>query len=176
MTSTARRAVTVAASLAAVGALAACGTADEAATTAPPESAESSAQATDDVDADADATAETEDGAESGVATEAPTDAEAGGYTDGSYTATGSYISPGGEESVEVTLTLAADVVTDVEVVSLAKHPNSERFQGEFISGIADVVVGVPIDELAVDKVAGSSLTSGGFNEAVDLIKDEARA
>ena len=51
-----------------------------------------------------------------------------------------------------------------------------ERYQGEFVDGIADVVIGVPIDDLKVSKVAGSSLTSGGFNDAVQQIKDEARA
>lgn len=162
MTPAARRAVTVAASLAAVGTLASCGGAQ-----APAVGEDASGSASESTsEAPADGAPEGDDAAAAG----------SGSYADGSYTATGSYISPGGEESIEVTLTLASDAVTDVEVVSLAKHPNSERFQGEFISGIADEVVGVPIDELAVDKVAGSSLTSGGFNEAVDLIKDEARA
>ncbi|PFG18695.1 FMN-binding protein [Serinibacter salmoneus] len=97
-------------------------------------------------------------------------------YADGTYTATGGYISPNGPEEVEVTLTLSSGVVAEVDVASLATNPNSEFYQGEFIGGIADVVVGVPIDELEVDRVAGSSLTSGGFNEAVEIIKGEASA
>ncbi|PWD50810.1 hypothetical protein C8046_09285 [Serinibacter arcticus] len=165
MTLAARRAVTVAASLAAVSALAACAPADDPAVTTD-ETGESSAESTETASESASESAGSD---EAGAAT-------GGTYADGSYTATGSYISPGGEESVEVTLTLASDVVTDVEVVSLAEHPNSVRFQGEFIDGIADVVEGVPLDELAVDKVAGSSLTSGGFNEAVEIIKGEAGA
>jgi hypothetical protein len=48
--------------------------------------------------------------------------------------------------------------------------------QGEFISGIAGVVVGKNIDSIKVDKVGGSSLTSGGFNAAVDAIKADAEA
>jgi hypothetical protein len=35
--------------------------------------------------------------------------------------------------------------------------------------------VGKNIDELNVSKVAGSSLTSGGFNQAVEKIKQEAQ-
>ena len=37
-----------------------------------------------------------------------------------------------------------------------------------------DVVVGQDIDEISVSRVAGSSLTSGGFNRAIEEIKAEA--
>ena len=52
--------------------------------------------------------------------------------------------------------------------------PETTKYQGKFIAGIADVVVGKKLDELQVDRVAGSSLTSGGFDQAVVRIKDEA--
>ena len=77
---------------------------------------------------------------------------------------------------MDVTLTLESNVVTDVEVVGHGDNPNTKQFQGEFIGGIASEVVGKNIDELSVDKVAGSSLTSGGFNKAVDAIKADALA
>jgi uncharacterized protein with FMN-binding domain len=116
--------------------------------------------------------------------TEAPstdspsTDAGAtGAYTDGTYEASGDYTDGGGQtETVDVSITLAGDVITAVEVTGDAKSPTSERYQSEFIDGIADVVVGKSIDEISVDKVAGSSLTSGGFNEAVEEIKADAAA
>lgn len=110
--------------------------------------------------------------------TDTGTGAEAttGEYTDGEYTETGSYQSPNGTETIEVTLTLADNVITDVTVVGNGGNPNTERFQGEFIDGIADVVVGKNIDEIVVDKVAGSSLTSGGFDDAVAKIKADALA
>ena len=97
-------------------------------------------------------------------------------YTDGDYSATGSYESPGGAETIEVEIALAGDIVTAVTVTSNATNPNSVRFQGEFVDGIAAEVVGVDIDELSVDKVAGSSLTSDGFNDAIEQIKAEAVA
>jgi uncharacterized protein with FMN-binding domain len=96
-------------------------------------------------------------------------------YKDGSYTADGSYQSPNGTESITVTVTLADDTVTAVDVVSNAESANSKRYQAEFISGIAAEVVGKDIDSLKVSKVAGSSLTSGGFNAAIDTIKTEAK-
>lgn len=98
----------------------------------------------------------------------------AGGYTDGTYTESGSYQAPSGTETVEVTVTLAGDVITDVQVVGEATDPQAKLHQGEFASGIAGVVVGKSIDDIQVDKVGGSSLTSGGFNEAIDAIKADA--
>lgn len=95
-------------------------------------------------------------------------------YTDGQYTESGSYQSPGGTESVEVTITLAANTVTAVTVVGDAQGSNSQIYQEMFASGIGAEVVGKNIDELAVDKVAGSSLTSGGFNDALATIKADA--
>ncbi|MBX3311675.1 MAG: hypothetical protein KF916_02080 [Microbacteriaceae bacterium] len=93
---------------------------------------------------------------------------------DGTYTATGSYVSPGGRESVEVTVSLEDGLVVDINVTSLAKNPNSKEYQAKFISGIANQVVGKSILSLNVSKVAGSSLTSGGFNQAITQIINEA--
>lgn len=97
-----------------------------------------------------------------------------GSYTDGEYTESANYQSPNGTEEVEVTVTLADGVITAVEVVGDGDNPNSKRYQTEFADGIADVVVGKSIDEISVDKVAGSSLTSAGFNDAIDAIKADA--
>lgn len=109
--------------------------------------------------------------------TEAPsTDTSGGGYTDGTYTEAGSYQAPSGTETVDVTVTLEGDIITDVQVVGEATDPQAKLHQGEFSSGIAAIVVGKNIDEISVDKVGGSSLTSGGFNEAIDLIKADAAA
>ena len=99
-----------------------------------------------------------------------------GDYTDGTYTESGSYQAPSGTETVEVTVTLADNVITDVSVVGEASDPQAKRHQGEFSDGIAAEVVGKNIDEISVDKIGGSSLTSGGFNEAIDTIKADAAA
>ncbi|MFJ6002665.1 FMN-binding protein [Arthrobacter sp. NPDC092385] len=96
-------------------------------------------------------------------------------YEDGTYTQTGSYQSPAGPEEVGVTLTLEADVVTAVEVEPMPDNPTTTMYQERFAGGISDAIVGRKLDDLAVDKVAGSSLTSGGFNEATDRIKSEAQ-
>ncbi|MFB2596267.1 hypothetical protein ACEXQE_00600 [Herbiconiux sp. P17] len=106
--------------------------------------------------------------------------AEAGGeasgstYTDGTYDATGNYVSPNGKEEVDVSVTLAGDVITAVTVTPEATNPTAIQYQTQFADGIAAVVVGKDIDEIDVSRVAGSSLTSGGFNEAIEAIKADA--
>lgn len=97
-------------------------------------------------------------------------------YTDGTYTAEGSYQTPESVETISVTITLESDIVTAVEVTGDPQARESEQYQSEFIGGIQDEVVGKDIDELSVDRVGGSSLTSGGFNAALDEIRTEAAA
>jgi len=112
--------------------------------------------------------------APSAGATESPATGSA--YTDGTYTAEGSYQTPESVEKVSVTLTLEGNVVTDVEVTGDPQARESQQYQSQFIGGIADEVVGKSIDDISVSRVAGSSLTSGGFNKAVEEIKSEAAA
>ncbi|MCC9192941.1 FMN-binding protein [Arthrobacter sp. zg-Y916] len=98
-----------------------------------------------------------------------------GTYADGEYTGTGSYIPPSNkQEEVTVTMTLSGGTVTAVEVSPSGNNPTSKRYQAEFTDGIQKEVVGKPIDSLDVGKVAGSSLTSQGFNKALEQIKAEA--
>ena len=96
-------------------------------------------------------------------------------YKDGTYSADGTYTSPNGQETVGVELTLAGDTVSAVNITVHPSNPNTKKFQGEFASGISAQIVGKNIDELNVSKVAGSSLTSGGFNDAVQQIKSQAK-
>jgi len=96
------------------------------------------------------------------------------GYKDGTYSAEGNYKSPNGTETVGVQLTLANGTVSAVEVTPHPSNPNTKKFQGQFAGGIAEQIVGKSLDEIKVSKVAGSSLTSGGFNQAVEDIKTQA--
>ena len=116
-------------------------------------------------------TSDSSSGSSSSDGAAANTDAS---YTDGSYTATGDYQSPNGAETIGVELTLKDDIVTEVTITPNASNPNTVRYQGEFKDGIAAEVVGKDIDTLNVTKVAGSSLTSTGFNAAVETIKKDA--
>jgi hypothetical protein len=161
-----RRTLTVLSGLSVVVAVAACGNADAATEDEAPASSQSDAGSDADSDADADATA--------GAGTDGTAGATTGTYADGTYTAEGSYDTPGGEESISVEVTVADDVVTDVTVTPEASGGNAARFQDEFASGVADEVVGTELSGLQVDKVSGSSLTGDGFNAALDQIRADA--
>jgi uncharacterized protein with FMN-binding domain len=101
--------------------------------------------------------------------------AAAAAYKDGTYSADGNYVSPNGTETVGVELTLAGGAVSDVKITPHPSNPNTKKFQGEFASGIKSQIVGKKLDQINVSKVAGSSLTSGGFNAAVTKIKSQAQ-
>ncbi|GAC68255.1 FMN-binding protein [Gordonia soli] len=116
-----------------------------------------------------------ESGTESSAAGSAQTSGAASGeYRDGEYSATGRYTSPGGPQKVGVTVTLANSVITALTLDTSETRGTSKEYQGKFESGIDALVVGKKIDDLDVSKVSGSSLTSGGFNDAIEQIKSEA--
>ncbi len=119
-----------------------------------------------------DEAAETTEMADQPAQSSAPT----ADYRDGTYAATGGYQSPNGPETVEVSITLTGGVISDVEVTPQATNSTSTRYQGDFAGGIAKDVVGKSIDEAEVSRVAGSSLTSGGFAEALQSIRQDAKA
>lgn len=94
-------------------------------------------------------------------------------YTDGTYEATGAYSTPGGRETIEVSVTLKDGVVEDVTVTGDGTG-EARQYQNEFISAYKDRVVGKNIEAVSLSRVAGSSLTSNGFNDAIDEIKADA--
>ncbi|MFE6997663.1 FMN-binding protein [Microbacterium sp. NPDC057659] len=107
-------------------------------------------------------------------AADADTSTSAGSYQDGTYTAEGSYQTPETVETISVTLTLSGGTVSDLEVTGDPQAPETEQYQGQFIDGIDALVDGKKIDDLKVDRVAGSSLTSAGFDQAIEKIKKQA--
>jgi uncharacterized protein with FMN-binding domain len=93
-------------------------------------------------------------------------------YADGVYTATGQY---GGSPSfITVRATLENGIITAVEVTPHATVPQSLELQRGFAAAVPKVVIGKPIDEVCVGKLAGSSGTPRGFNDAIRQIKQQA--
>lgn len=97
-------------------------------------------------------------------------------YKDGTYTATGSYISPGGADQIAVTVTLKDDIITTASVTPMPGDNTSAHYQGIFAANYKQYVVGKDITMLDVHKVSGSSLTSQGFNDAITQIEAQAKA
>lgn len=91
-------------------------------------------------------------------------------YTDGEYTVEGQY----GVKSIIVKLALADDMIKSVEVTPNTTIKMSLGLQKRFAEAVPEVVVGKPIDEVHLDKLAGSSKTTQGFNDALEKVKQKA--
>lgn len=93
-------------------------------------------------------------------------------YADGVYTVKGQY---GDRPSfIVVTVTLKNGVITAVQVTPQATVPESLERQRSFAAAVPKMVVGKPIDQVRVGKLAGSSGTPRGFNDAIQKIKQQA--
>jgi uncharacterized protein with FMN-binding domain len=95
-------------------------------------------------------------------------------YKDGTYSTTGVYASPAGEEKFDISLTLSNGIITDATFTGYATNPASINNQGRFAQGFTAQVVGKPLNELKLSVVNGASLTTKGFMDVVDTIKQDA--
>lgn len=109
------------------------------------------------------------------AATPVPTPTPAAVYSDGSFSATGNFQSPGGNEKIRVTLTIAHDIIQSVSVSAVHIDSTSTSYETQFEGGIGAVVVGKNIDSINVGVVAGASLNGTGFNQAIGKIKSAAK-
>lgn len=96
-------------------------------------------------------------------------------YVDGEYRAVGTYVSPGGLQTINLTVTLKDNVIIDTSLRSDASG-EAKIYVDQFIAGYEAEVIGKPVNEVDLSRVAGSSLTSTGFNEALNEIRDQARS
>lgn len=97
-------------------------------------------------------------------------------YRDGAYTETGSYSTPGGTESITVNATLTDGIITVISATGSASNDESSEYQGQFLSTYKSLVVSKSINAVKLSRVAGSSLTSNGFNAAIGKIKEDAKS
>jgi hypothetical protein len=97
-------------------------------------------------------------------------------YKNGTYSANGTYNSPGGQDQISVSVTLVNDIITDATVTSIVADRTSQKYQNNFIAGYKQYVVGQNIANVNLTVVSGSSLTPVGFNNALTQIKVQAKA
>ncbi|SFP80121.1 hypothetical protein [Sphingomonas rubra] len=93
-------------------------------------------------------------------------------FADGVYTATGQY--GGLPSSLTVRVRLVRGTIAGVEVGTPAKNPTSLGYQKRFAAAVPAVVVGRPIDQVRVGKLAGASGCPDGFNAAIAKIRTQA--
>jgi uncharacterized protein with FMN-binding domain len=97
------------------------------------------------------------------------------GYRNGTYVATGVYMLPfGKEDEINITLSIENDIIVAADFEGQAAGPASIFAQENFAEGFEEAVVGKKIDEIDIDVLNGASLTTDGFNDALEKIKLEA--
>ncbi len=93
-------------------------------------------------------------------------------YVDGTYSAAGSYKSPAGNETVDISLSIDAQgKITAAKFKGNTQNARSKEYQAKFAAGFEKEVVGKSIDKLALTVVNGSSLTPIGFMDAVKKVQ-----
>ena len=98
---------------------------------------------------------------------------DTGNYADGDYSINGQY-GPVGEDTIDVHLTVKDQNVTAVKIVGHPFTSISKKHQNDFAKAVPDAVIGKPLKDLKVDKLAGASWTSEAFNKALEVARQEA--
>lgn len=97
-------------------------------------------------------------------------------YKDGTYQASGQYYTPEGAESIGVSITLQNGTVSATSATNEAQGRESRFYNEDFIAAYSSYVVGKKLDDIQLGIVAGASLTPNGFNQALESIKQQAKA
>lgn len=108
--------------------------------------------------------------------TEDPTSSTSSNYKDGTYSDTASYYTPDGSEDIKVTLVIANGTVTSASIENSGNDRESAMYQQRFAASYTSYVVGKSIDSLQLSRIAGASLTTDGFNSAIEAIRTDATA
>lgn len=95
-------------------------------------------------------------------------------YQDGTYQATGGYMTPAGSETIAISVTLQDGVITDTSAINKATDAEAKQNQQDFIDNYKQKVIGKKLSQVSLDRVSGSSLTSQGFNNAIQQIRNKA--
>lgn len=103
--------------------------------------------------------------------------ASATDFDNGSFTAAVTYLTPARSTlSMDVTLTLADDKVTTASIIYDNGDGPSNSHQRRFDAAYQAEVVGRSLADIALSRVAGASLTTDSFNEAVAAVAEQARS
>ncbi|CAN5130688.1 hypothetical protein BH09PAT3_BH09PAT3_6090 [soil metagenome] len=97
-------------------------------------------------------------------------------YTDGMYRSQETYTSPEGNQVIGLRLTVMNGSITEASVQQVSSQGKyAGQYQADFIKVYKESVVGKELSTLHLDRVAGASLTTQAFNNAVASIANQAR-
>jgi uncharacterized protein with FMN-binding domain len=97
-------------------------------------------------------------------------------FKDGTYSATGEYATPDGPETITVKVTLKSGSISDTSATASMQSRESKDYAAQFLDAYKTFVVGKDISAVKLSRVSGSSLTSQGFNSAIQQIQTQAKA
>lgn len=100
--------------------------------------------------------------------------ATSGNYKDGSYTASVNYFTPDGQEPLNVKVTLSGGTITATDVSADTISRTGQEYFDSFNAYYKDQVVGQKINGLSLSRVAGASLTTEAFDQALQQIMQNA--
>lgn len=98
-------------------------------------------------------------------------------YKDGQYTSSITYTVPSRDTGViKVQLTLANDIITNVSISQTANERSSDEYQSSFANSYQSYVIGKNINTISLSRIGGASLTTGGFQQALTVIRNDAKS
>ncbi len=99
-----------------------------------------------------------------------------GTYKDGTYTAKGDFSTPGGNEEITVTITISNGAISSSSVTGDVTSRESKEYLQDFKDQYEESVSGKSVATLRLSRIAGASLTTRGFNNALDAIRNQAQS
>lgn len=97
-------------------------------------------------------------------------------FKDGTYTVEDAYfVMVGLSEPMRTTITLDGGVIADVKVSFDTQDIHSEYYQRGFETSYKLQVIGANITDVPFSRIGGASLTTGGFNDAVQKVMVQAQ-
>jgi uncharacterized protein with FMN-binding domain len=92
-------------------------------------------------------------------------------YKDGLYTKKIGYEVPEGDtNSIEVKIEIMDSIVKSVSIISEYDGRESKKYISNFEGAISGAINGKKINELPKSRLAGASLTTSAFNQAIDQV------
>lgn len=96
-------------------------------------------------------------------------------FKDGTYTIEDAYfVMAGLSEPMRTTVTLDDGIITDASVAFDTQDVHSEYHQRDFVAAYESEVIGASIKEVPFSRIGGASLTTGGFNDALQKVISQA--
>lgn len=116
-------------------------------------------------------------GTTSNSTTNSTSSTSASNYKDGTYTASANYSVPHGyQNSISVSITVSNGSITAASATHSTSDRESAEYTDVFDSSLSSKVVGQSLSGASFSRIGGASLTTDGFQTALETVMNEAAA